>query len=42
MNWVDTWELWRMLHDETFIKESGVEVEFKDGHKEIIYLYKDT
>lgn len=42
MKLVNTWGLWRMLHDETLIRESSVEIEYKDGHKEIMYLARDT
>ena len=31
MNWVDSWELWRMVHDEILISELCVEIEYKDG-----------
>jgi len=41
-NWVNSWELWRVIHDDILIIESGVEIEYKDGHKEIIYLARDT
>ena len=42
MKHVNNWGLWRMLHDETLIRESSVEIEYKDGHKEIIYLTRDA
>jgi len=31
-----------MLHDETLIREPIVEMELKNGHKEIIYLARDA
>ncbi|KKK45042.1 MAG: hypothetical protein Lokiarch_13090 [Candidatus Lokiarchaeum sp. GC14_75] len=42
MNWVNSWGLWKMIHDEILIRESSVEIEYKDGHKEMIYLDIDA
>jgi hypothetical protein len=40
--WVNSWGLWRMIHDENSDQSLNIEVEFKDGHREVISLSRET
>ncbi len=42
MNWVDSWVIWEMIQDGDPNESLNIEVEFKDGHREVISLLRET